>query len=675
MKDTQKTKEQLIGELAQARQGIAELAELLTDEKAAEQAIREAREYAESIVATVREPLLVLDANLGIVSANRSFYLTFGVKPEETQGRFIYDLGNQQWDIPRLRELLEKILPRNTSFYDFEVEHNFPAIGHRVMVLNASRLYSETKKTRLILLAIQDVTEHKRAEEKLSVSETRYRRLFETAQDGILILNGDTGQITDVNPFLIDMLGYSKEELLGKRLWEIGPFKDVEASQEAFQELQSKGYVRYEHLPLETKNGHQISVEFVSNVYPINGDRVIQCNIRDITKRVRAEEELRDHRDQLEKIVEQRTAELEDANTKLQEDITRRKQVEEALKASMEALAASEKRYGTIFESAAEGILIADIETRQLKYANPAICRMLGYSQEELVEMAVGDIYPKDSLKYVISEFEAQAKSGKTLSEGLPCLRKDGTILYADIKTAQALLDGKKCNIGFFTNVTERMLAEEGRRQNTEKLLKAMGDTIKAMVMTVKIKDPYTSDHQQRVSRLATCIAHEMELSAEQIEAIRTAGLVHDIGKMYVPSEILSKPGRLNESEFDIIRMHAQAGYDILKIVEFPWPIAQIVLQHHERMDGSGYPGHLSDKDIILEARVLAVADVVEAMASHRPYRPALGIDKAVEEISQKRGVLYDSEVVDACLKLFSEKGFKFDGEIQAAIGSPLKIG
>jgi HD-GYP domain-containing protein (c-di-GMP phosphodiesterase class II) len=133
---------------------------------------------------------------------------------------------------------------------------------------------------------------------------------------------------------------------------------------------------------------------------------------------------------------------------------------------------------------------------------------------------------------------------------------------------------------------------------------------------------------------------------------------------MYVPSEILSKPGRLTETEFNMIKMHSQAAYDILKIVEFPWPVAQAVLQHHERMDGSGYPGHLLGKDIILEARILAIADTVEAMASHRPYRPALGIDKALEEISQKRGILYDSEVVDACLKVFNEKGFKFDVEI-----------
>jgi putative nucleotidyltransferase with HDIG domain len=248
--------------------------------------------------------------------------------------------------------------------------------------------------------------------------------------------------------------------------------------------------------------------------------------------------------------------------------------------------------------------------------------------------------------------------------EGIPCLRKDGTVLFADIKTSGALLDGIKCNVGFFTNVSERIRADRERRQNTAKLLKAMDDIIKVLAMTVEVRDPYTSGHQQRVSSLSTSIAHEIGLPAAQIEGIRIAGIVHDIGKMYVPSEILSKPGQLTEIEFSMIKMHSQAGYDILKIVEFPWPIAQTVLQHHERMDGSGYPGHLLGKDIILEARILAVADVVEAMASHRPYRPALGIDKALEEIAKKKGILYDTEVVDACLKVFNEEGFKFEGEI-----------
>ncbi len=209
--------------------------------------------------------------------------------------------------------------------------------------------------------------------------------------------------------------------------------------------------------------------------------------------------------------------------------------------------------------------------------------------------------------------------------------------------------------------ITERKRVEEERNQSTEKLLTAMQGIIRAMALTVEMRDPYTAGHQQRVTDLACAIARKIGLPENQIEGIRMAGVVHDFGKIYVPAEILSKPGRLNEIEFNMIKMHARAGYDILKTIDFPWPITQIVLQHHERVNGSGYPSGLSNEDIIFEAKILAVADVVEAIASHRPYRPALGIDKALEEISQNRGVLYDSQVTDDCLKLFAEKRFRFE--------------
>ncbi|MEA2022622.1 MAG: HD-GYP domain-containing protein [Candidatus Caldatribacteriota bacterium] len=187
-----------------------------------------------------------------------------------------------------------------------------------------------------------------------------------------------------------------------------------------------------------------------------------------------------------------------------------------------------------------------------------------------------------------------------------------------------------------------------------------MDATIETMSKIIEVKDPYTAGHQQRVSQLATAIAKELNLSADKVEGIRIASLIHDIGKISVPTEILSKSTTLSDIEFSLIKVHAQTGYDILKSIEFPWPIARIVLQHHERINGTGYPNNLKDKEILPEAKIMAVADVVEAMSSHRPYRPALGIDAALEEISKNRGILYDSEVVDVCLKLFKQKGFNF---------------
>ncbi len=209
--------------------------------------------------------------------------------------------------------------------------------------------------------------------------------------------------------------------------------------------------------------------------------------------------------------------------------------------------------------------------------------------------------------------------------------------------------------------ITERKRAEEELQDSLEKLRKALEGTIQAIALTVERRDPYTAGHQRRVADLARAIATEMGLSKEQVDGTRMAGVIHDIGKVSVPSEILSKPGQLGDIEFDLIKTHPQVGYDILKTVDFPWPVAEIVLQHHERVDGSGYPQGLPGGEIMLEAMILAVADVVAAMASHRPYRPSHGLDKALEEISQNKGILYDPEVVDTCLKLFTEKRFKFE--------------
>jgi len=197
-------------------------------------------------------------------------------------------------------------------------------------------------------------------------------------------------------------------------------------------------------------------------------------------------------------------------------------------------------------------------------------------------------------------------------------------------------------------------------QETLAKLRKAIMAIIHAMTLTVEVRDPYTAGHQRRVSNLARYIATEMGLSEDQIDGIRLAGVLHDLGKISVPVELLTKPSRLTDIEYKMIQTHPQVAFDILSEIEFPWPIAKIVYQHHERMDGSGYPLGLSGENILIEARIIAVADTVEAMSSHRPYRPSLGIDEALKEISEKRNVVYDPQIVDACMSLFRDKNFKF---------------
>jgi HD-GYP domain-containing protein (c-di-GMP phosphodiesterase class II) len=219
----------------------------------------------------------------------------------------------------------------------------------------------------------------------------------------------------------------------------------------------------------------------------------------------------------------------------------------------------------------------------------------------------------------------------------------------------QLEIDNRAYRESLQKQVAERTAALQ---DSMEKLGKALEGSIQAIARTVETRDPYTAGHQQRVADIASAMAVEMGLSDAFAYGIRMGGVIHDLGKISVPVAILSKPGRINNIEFDLIKTHPTVGFDILKTIEFPWPIAQMVLQHHERINGSGYPSGLAGEEVILEAKILGVADVVEAMASHRPYRPALGIDKALEEISKNRGELYDSDAVDICLKLFREKGF-----------------
>jgi putative nucleotidyltransferase with HDIG domain len=242
-----------------------------------------------------------------------------------------------------------------------------------------------------------------------------------------------------------------------------------------------------------------------------------------------------------------------------------------------------------------------------------------------------------------------------------PATVNDGSSFPIEVHARLIDNDGEKLVLRIGRDITERKRAEEQLQQTLDSLRKAFGATVRVMVSAIEMRDPYTAGHQLRVANLACAIATEIGLPQEKIDGIRMAGSIHDIGKLSVPAEILSKPTKLTNIEFSLIKEHAQKGYEMLNDVESPWLLAQIVYQHHERMDGSGYPRNLKGEEICMEARILAVADVVEAMASHRPYRPALGIDAALNEIEKNRGTLYDDAVVDTCLRLFREKGFQLE--------------
>jgi PAS domain S-box-containing protein/putative nucleotidyltransferase with HDIG domain len=337
-------------------------------------------------------------------------------------------------------------------------------------------------------------------------------------------------------------------------------------------------------------------------------------------------------------------------------DITDRKKAETALKES-------EEKYKSMVENSLQGIVI--IQDFRVVYCNTAFTKISGYSEQELLSLTPKDVrklvHPDDQ-NLVWGRMKKRLQGEDVTSQyEYRGIRKDGTLVWLQMVASVIEFQGKPAVQGAVLDITDRIQAKEELQQSYIRLRKIFDETVNTLASAVEMRDPYTVGHQQKVAKLACAIAQEMTLAEEQIEGIRTAGLIHDIGKIYVPAEILSKPTPLTEAEKSLVRSHSQVGHDILKGIEFPWPVAEIVLQHHERMLGSGYPQGLTGENILLEARILAVADVVETMYSHRPYRAGVSLDKTLQEISRNRGLLYDPEVVDVCLDLFMNKGFKLE--------------
>lgn len=322
----------------------------------------------------------------------------------------------------------------------------------------------------------------------------------------------------------------------------------------------------------------------------------------------------------------------------------------------------SEECFRSLSENAPDIIYTLGIKGK-FTYINPAVEAILGYRPEEIIGKYFIDIVRKEDVYRCITIFKQVRDHQQTLKEETgTLLHKDGTERYFSFSCAPNF-DSESHFIGVvgtFKNMTDIRKSEMELKKSFEKLQSVMSSTIDAISIIVESRDPYTAGHQRRVTQLATAIAGELALSKEKIDLIRMGSLIHDIGKIYIPSEILTKPMKLNDIEYAMIKSHPEVAQKILKQVDFIPTVVDMVYQHHERIDGSGYPRKLKRDDILIEARILAVADTVEAMATHRPYRPSLGIEKALEEIKNQRGILYDEAVADACLKLFREKRFQF---------------
>jgi PAS domain S-box-containing protein/putative nucleotidyltransferase with HDIG domain len=320
----------------------------------------------------------------------------------------------------------------------------------------------------------------------------------------------------------------------------------------------------------------------------------------------------------------------------------------------------AEEEYRTLFHQMLDGFalheIICDGNGNPTDYrflaVNPAFERMTGLKSEEIVGKTIFEVLPGTEPFWI-------EKYGNVALKGEPAFFESYAKMLDKYYQVSAFRPEPGKFACVFIDISDRKKSEMALKATMDRLRRITGSVIEVIIAAVEARDPYTAGHQRRVGDLARAIAAEMGLPPEEAEGIRIAGVIHDLGKISVPAEILSKPRKLSDMEFALVKEHPQKGYEILKEVDFDWPVADMVRQHHERLDGSGYPQGLEGEEIVPGAKILAVADVVEAMASHRPYRPNLGLEAALEEITSGRGVLYDPEVVDACLRLFNEKQYR----------------
>ena len=763
---------------------------VIQDITARKRAEREA-EFKSTVIVTQQDTspdgILLVNENARILSYNRKFVELWGI-PEE-----LVQTGNDetvlQWVVHQIQEPDAFIAKIRRLYEDREAKsrdqvqtrHGRTVDRYSAPVVAPNGIYYGR------VWYFRDITERVRTEQTIRDSEEKFRGAVDQSPVGIIMIQD--GRFIYANPTALAMFGYDTDEFMqltpaqlvanSERTKLIKDLRQIQAEEIAAVNETYKGL---------RKDGSVIDVEAHGTKMELGGQPALTCILMDVTEPRRAQRRVQE----------------------------------------------SEAKLKAILDAVTDGIAVADPTTHALDSANNAFCNMLGYLPEELVGLRVNDIHPPESLRDVLTQFEQQARGEITIATNVPTKRKDGSVFFADIKAASAVIDDKPRLVGVFHDVTARranelalrkvnralktlsagnealvhttdesellarmcrtiveiggyytawvvyaredeaksveimactgsdeakirqarlswgdnefgqsltgtairvgerqllrglqtasrlapwrelwtksratsMLAlplladgerpfgaigiiaaepdafdeeecnlleelsrdlafgvmairtRHDRRVAAEKLREGLEDSIQAIAATVEARDPYTGGHERRVAQIATEIAREMGLDEDRVHGLHLAGVVHDLGKISVPAEILSKPGRLSEIEFALVKTHPQSGYEILKNVEFPWPIAQIVLQHHERMDGSGYPQGLKGEAILLEARILSVADVVEAMSSHRPYRAGLGIEVGLAEIEKGSGARYDPQVVEACLRLFREKDY-----------------
>ena len=458
------------------------------------------------------------------------------------------------------------------------------------------------------ILGAEDMWPRKITQELLSAKQ-HFEIILEKMKEGILEIEAD-GRIISVNASVRLLTGFSESHLLGTRFSTLF----AEEHQARITGLLEQNTKKKEIIEINEESPVLLCGRLVVlNLIPLQDHAVIIIN--DITERKRKELELRESQDLIRSLV----------------------------------------------DNMLDAAVIID-QNGKILFANNAAAELIDIkSPRDVVGKRIKDFIHPDHMKSVIRNYLMVKRRQARFINEYKIITSNGLEKDVEGLGTNIIFKGMPAHIVTLRDISERKSAEKKIRDGIIRLSKNLEETVVSLASAFEMKDPYTAGHQRRVTEIASAIALEMNLEEDRFQGLRLSSLVHDIGKINVPTEILSKPGKITEPEFNLIRTHSKAGYDILKKINFPWPISRIVLQHHERMDGSGYPNGLSGEEILLEARIIAVADVVEAMATHRPYRASLGIEKALEEIEKNRGRLYDKDVASTCLNLFRSGKFRME--------------
>lgn len=575
----------------------------ITELKRAVAAVRASGHYARGIVESSLAVIVAVDRDRRILEFNPAAERAFGYTRDEVVGRPVSML----YAAPESADAIRRLVFERQGVVS-EVENRRKNGEVFTSLMSAAVLRDADGKALGILGTSIDVTERKQAEAKMHGLLTELELVFENAVTGIAFTKDRV--IERVNRRFAEMFGYGREELTGRSIELLHPAKDdyEKLLHDADPELARGGVYRID-MQFRRKDGSLIWAHLAG---------------RAVTRGRESAEEIW-----------------------VFEDITERKFAELRLERR-------ETYFRALIENCNDVIMVIDA-AGTVKYESPGIDRVLGYTAAERTGRSSLELVHPDDAANVRAGYQRILRGeAQHVAIEFRMRHRDGNWRTVEgIGSGAFDIGGEKVSVVNLHDVTER-------RRGERRLLKSLEGAISAIAAAAELRDPYTAGHERRVADLAAAIGREIGLSEERVHGLHLAGVVHDIGTIRVPAEILVKPARLSEIELAMMRLHSQAGHDVLKNIDFPWPIARIVLQHHELLDGSGYPQGLKGEEILLEARILAVADVVEAMVSHRPYRSAVAVDAALAEIVMNRGTRFDSRVVDACLRLFREKGYAF---------------